>query len=188
MPPSVPTLPAPQKIHSRLKHNLPLSLGSEYSTRLFHRYFERMDDAFYMSTKVLRFQRRDDEANVNDRLLDEMLKQFQNDVENTLSSLTHTYSADKTLSSESFAYDHTTEFQAACSTHISVRLLNIYEKLDHLLALCDALEIIGLLSPDSAHKLMQSWVRRFRQFCTQVNEVKRNCFPARQPSKHTVTP
>ena len=42
--------------HSRLKHPMPLTLGSEQSVKLYKRYFERSDNALYAATKVLQLQ------------------------------------------------------------------------------------------------------------------------------------
>lgn len=175
--------PKTNTLHSRLKHNMPLTLGSEQSVMLYKRYFTRADNALYMSTKVLRFQRRSEEAQKNASLIDALILQFLSEIENTTSTLNQAYLSSRPAGSDSFAYENNVQFQAACSTHHSVKLLNVYEKLDNLMGLCDALEIIGQLPPDSAGKLVDSWVHRFRQFCSQINEIRTQSFPSKKTKK-----
>ena len=83
--------PKTNTLHSRLKHNMPLTLGSEQSVMLYKRYFTRADNALYMSTKVLRFQRRSEEAQKNASLIDALILQFLSEIENTTSTLNQAY-------------------------------------------------------------------------------------------------
>lgn len=175
--------PKSAPLHSRLKHNMPLTLGSEQSILLFKRYFPRADNAFYMITKVLKIQRRSEEATKNASIIDALMLQFLNEIESTTSTLNQAYQSNRPVDCDPFTYENNAQFQAACSTHFSVKLLNIYEKLDHLMGLCEALEIIGQLPPDSSEKLIDSWVRRFRQFCTHINELRAQSFPVKKAKK-----
>lgn len=172
--------PKTTTLHSRLKHDMPLTLGSEQSVMLYRRYFTRADNALYMSTKVLRMQRRLEEAQKNASMIDSLILQFLSEIESTTATLNQAYQANRPAGCESFAYENNAQFQAACSTHHSVKLLNVYEKLDRLMGLCDALEIIGQLPPDSAGKLVDSWVHRFRQFCSKINEIRTLSFPSKK--------
>lgn len=167
-------------VRSRPRHLMPVTLGSESSVMLFKRYFSRADNAFYMSTKVVRLQRREELARKNSSLIDALLEQFLSEIETTAATLDQTYQAARPQNAAPFAYEQNTSFQAACSSHYSVKLLNVYEKLDRLVGLCDALEIIGAITAENAEKLVDSWVRRFRQFSSQVNEIRAQSFPSWQ--------
>ena len=80
------------------------------------------------------------------------------------------------VENQNIIYDHKREFEVPVRTGFSMRLVNLTQMLDTLIAATEKLEINNVLSPDDSDETIKSWVYRYRQFCKAINQIRVNSF------------
>lgn len=120
---------------SRGMVSVTVTLRHHATQRLVRRHFDQIDHSLYVSTKVLREERRDEEAQQIEQVVVTTLEQFEQEVVGMTNKMV---GSEKMLGSHfkvgSPSFDQEAEMSVNCSTGLATRILNIAWTVDCMLA------------------------------------------------------
>ena len=148
---------------SRASADIEVPLSTKLAARSFKRYFQQLDDAFYVSSKVLREQGRDEEASRVESSIQTLFGAFDTELTQALEKFQKTL-ADKhgSIQMGAIRFDGVEKIKGRVSTGFSVRLVRQFVAFDECLAKIQELELLGAISPEDCAALSRSWYGRHR--------------------------
>ena len=151
-------------------------LNTNQVQQVFEHYYIRVDYSLYVATKVARNQFRIADAKKSEKVLGELFEKFSSELSQTANEMNQLLEKDVPIENQNIIYDHKREFEVPVRTGFSMRLVNLTQMLDTLIAATEKLEINNVLSPDDSDETIKSWVYRYRQFCKAINQIRVNSF------------
>lgn len=112
----------------------------------------------------------------SEKVLGELFEKFSSELSQTANEMKQLLEKDVPIENQNIIYDHKREFEVPVRTGFSMRLVNLTQMLDTLIAATEKLEINNVLSPDDSDEAIKSWVYRYRQFCKAINQIRVNSF------------
>lgn len=151
------------KSFSRASADIEIMLSTKLAARSFKRYFQPLDDAFYVGSKILREQGRDNEASMVENHIQTLLSAFDTELTQALDKFQKTL-ADKhgSIQMGAIRFDGAEKLKGRVSTGFSVRLVRQFVAFDECLARIQELELLGAISPEDCAALSRSWYGRHR--------------------------
>lgn len=151
------------KAFSRASADIEITLATKLAARSFKRHFQQLDSAFYVSTKVLREQGRDEEASQVEKRIQSLLVAFDTELTQALEKFQEMVKNKRSsLVVGAVTFDGAEKLKAMVSTGFSVRLIQQFVALDECLAKLQELELLGAISPEDCTALSRSWFGRHR--------------------------
>jgi len=156
---------------TRISFNHDLMLSHHMAQRIHKRFFDTVDHALFVSTKVLRAQKRDDEA----RQIEDAARALCDKVETGIKAATERIDKrllDAGVPSIQGHSDKSIAIKAEFSTGVSLRILDLLSRLDNLFLKIEALEAFNACSPTESSQLLRFWSSEFRHFLTALLVVR----------------
>ena len=150
-----------------------VTLHSDQAQQLLEHSFSRVNQALYAATRMMRAQNKMKEAKSAEKQIGEMFDAFSQAINGTILEMEKciTDNTGKT-SIELVTYDHKRAFEVAVRTVYSRRLINLFQRIDYLIALADTMELLLICPPDECDNTTKSWCRQFRKFFQAIQAVR----------------
>lgn len=150
-----------------------VTLHSDQAQQLLEHSFTRVNQALYAATRMLRAQNKTQEARVAEKQINVLFDSFSEAINSTILSMEDCLKAKSGQNAITLpAYDHKRTFEIAIRTVYSQRLVNLFQRLDYLIALSDAMELQAVCSQDECDNTTKSWCRQFRKLMQAVHAVR----------------
>ena len=150
-----------------------VTLRHHATQRLVRRHFDQIDHSLYVSTKVLREERRDEEAQQIEQVVVTTLEQFEQEVVGMTNKMA---GSEKMLGSHfkvgSPSFDQEAEISVNCSTGLATRILTVVWTVDCMLAEIDRLEVISAISSTEAFSIQRLWIAKLRSLFNALKQVR----------------
>lgn len=161
----------PKSSFSRISFSLDLTLSHHMAQRIHRRYFDTVDHVLFVSTKVLRAQKRDDEAQQIEDAARALCDKVETDIKAATDRVDQKLEeahAPLTLGRSDKSLVVKTDF----STGVSLRILDLLSRLDNLFLKIEALEAFNICSPAESSQLLRFWGNEFRHFLLALFAVR----------------
>jgi hypothetical protein len=173
----VPEIPVSQRKktsdYSKPVFMTQVTLHSDQAQQLLEHSFSRANQALYAATRMLRAQNKVREAREAEKQIDVLFDGFSGAINSTILGMEECLKAKSGQGAITLpVYDHRRGFEIAIRTVYSQRLINLFQRLDYLIALSDALELQAVCSPDECDNTTKSWCRQFRKLLQAVHAVR----------------
>lgn len=163
-----------------------ITLNTNQAQQVFEHCYIRVDYSLYVATKVARNQFRVVDAKKAEKILGELFEKFSSELSQTVKEMNKLLESKVPKENQNIVFDHKREFEVPIRTGFSMRLINLTQMLDALIASTEKLEINNVLTLDDSDETIKSWVYRYRQFCKAINRIRLNSSKAPQPSKNLI--
>lgn len=163
--------PKKKSLLSRISCEQEITLNHHLAQRLFKRFYAQADHSLFVSTKVLREERRDEEA----ARIESAALSLCDKIEASLTQAADTFMTKATearVQVNAGQSDQVVTQQATYSTGCSLRVLDLFYRLDRLLMLIEVLGLHNLCSAEEANSLVRYWHSEFRHFLIAIISVR----------------
>lgn len=138
----------------------------------FEHVYIRVDYSLYAATGIARNQYRTADARKAEKALQTLFEKFSSSLSLTVSELQNLIESQVPEENRKLVYDHTRTFTVPVRTSYSLRILNLTQMLDTLVAWTDTLAINGVMTPENSDRSIKSWIRLYRDFCRSINQIR----------------
>ncbi len=151
--------------------SLRVPISHRLPQKLVARHFARLDHAFYVSTKVLREQRRTSEAQAVEKQLDTLFSTFSDELAVASTDIRSTKAKIQAVNISEVKYDGFRELSVSVSTSFSTRLLFIIKSFDDYLVELDQLELSLCIAPEVCEEVVYQWRTKMLAFLSALSHV-----------------
>ena len=150
-----------------------LTLHSDQAQQLLEHSFARVNQTLYATTRMMRAQNKLKEAKTAENQLNGLFDGFSQVLNATILDMEKCLKAKSSNDTITLAvYDHKRSLDVAIRTVYTHRLINLFQRLDYLIALADTMELQAVCSPDECDNTTKSWCRHFRKMLKAVNATR----------------
>lgn len=149
----------------------------------FEHVYIRVDYSLYAATGIARNQYRIADARQAEKALHDLFERFSSSLSATVAELQKLIEAQVPEENRKLVYDHTRTFTVPARTSYSLRLLNLTQMLDTLVAWTDTLAINSVMTPENSDRSVKSWIHLYRAFCKGIHKIRLESSPATTSKK-----
>lgn len=159
-----------------------LTLNTNVVQKLFEHRFKRINNALYIATKAAQDQGRSNDARQAEKKFKAIFDEFSVNLSAVSAQQQNELDQKVPKELQHIVYDHKRTYQVPAKTGFSMRLINLTEMLDEVIAKIETLEINNVLDSQLSAKSIRSWKTRYQAFCTAIEAVKAQSLPKKKLS------
>ena len=156
---------------SRISFAHDLVLSHHLSQRIYKRFFDIVDHTLFVSTKVLRAQKRDDEAMRIEVAARELCDKVETDIKAASNQIAKRLASANAPTAQGHS-DKALTIKADFSTGVSLRILDLFSRLDALFMQIESLDIFNVCPSTECSQLLRFWSGEFRHFLSALLVIR----------------
>ena len=161
---------------SRISFEQNIVLQHHVSQRIHKRFYARLDHALFVSTKILRAQRRNEEASQIETAARNLCDAMQANLTQAAAQFAAT-SRSAHVTEVAGISDKAISQSAEFSTSFSLRVLDLFHRFDQLLIQIESLELHNVCSPEECSRVIHFWNGEFRHFLAALISLRNSNQP-----------